>query len=1125
MALKVQLLRPDDLLNLQVECLNLQLDTADPEAPALIPIDASQDCYLVITFPPQTIAETAFFEVAPYQNPAPPPAPPQPPPPDPTISEKPSPPIHARLGGPSRLVFRIPASAETRIPYTLADLLAWTGFELNVSPIAAVPGQPTSGQIAGAGSIRAPEALETAIELPYRLILSPNREVTWLHASQAVTHASRTELWHTRLGLREDAGPGLELSPGQRAALRAIWSPDYDPQDAPPLGKEDPDLGRAPMSPYDRHAIVVLTSAFSGYVNEDNTDYLPLPIRAEQFILSPLGGWLKSRGAWDPPYKWYSLIFPLHPKPWQDYFQVVPIDLPRHLDVRAAEAGQSREEKGGGESEDTPASRSAGTLVLPDVAASPVASPAGDVLLGKISKVFLPSKLGFRGETPLSLSEWVHIATLGRDHYVRIVYEGHLYPFGHRAALIKVSERKIRNIDGYPLAYLVQHMFIVVREPVKDYTAVPDDKFVTDARAEFAHYERYMPFKRVRLTTLVTPDIAHPKTGPGHIDGTDFSTWVLVNAGGGFEPFKFHASAEDIAGHQVDLTAALIFIPFDEKAAQRKKVYTAYISNQDWRPCVLPDEDVTYAPRDSDPNTKTDNTTLTTHTLVYHSRELPFNKRYGGFLPVLFKADVRIPAIEQLLGADTTTTIALTQKYQDEGLVNPGGVFAQVVKEVPGGPNSVPDILQDKLPVRFEARQAGGIATPNLDVSCLSRKFGTLAGDIEQAAANKFQPAAFFPPGSAQLFGVLDLAKLILENLTLGDNAPQTQISTQDIPGGKKLVTRLQWTPKIQNVDVGILSFLVSNDSQLTITALLEKPVKLPPAPPASPAEGSAHFSGALTNFSLDFLNVILLKFTAFSFTAENGKKMQVDVKLDKNEPVKFQGDLEFVEGLRQLIPPGLLGDGPSLDINTQRVRAGFAFALPPAAVGVFALKDVSLAAFLELPFSDGKPTFDFAFSERHHPFILTVALFGGGGFFHLQLDTNGIKQLEAALEFGAVAALDIGVASGSVHVMAGIYFAMEKKEGELYALLSGYFRCGGELSVLGLVSVSVEFNLSFTYYTDTHKCKGKATLTVTIEIAFFSKSVELSVEKSFGKGGGDPTFAQLITSSEVWNTYAGAFA
>jgi hypothetical protein len=157
-----------------------------------------------------------------------------------------------------------------------------------------------------------------------------------------------------------------------------------------------------------------------------------------------------------------------------------------------------------------------------------------------------------------------------------------------------------------------------------------------------------------------------------------------------------------------------------------------------------------------------------------------------------------------------------------------------------------------------------------------------------------------------------------------------------------------------------------------------------------------------------------------------------VDVKLDDNESVRFQGDLEFVESLRKLIPAGALGKGVSLDINQSRVHAGFAIALPPAAVGVFALKNIRFGTFLELPFTSGKPLVDFAFAQRQEPFLLQVAFLGGGGFFDLQLDLEGLRLLEAAFEFGATASLDIGVASGSVDIMAGIYFKLEKKQTDL---------------------------------------------------------------------------------------------
>ena len=88
-------------------------------------------------------------------------------------------------------------------------------------------------------------------------------------------------------------------------------------------------------------------------------------------------------------------------------------------------------------------------------------------------------------ETDLDLSEWVHVATQGRDHYVRIVYEGELLPFHNRAALVKVTERKFKE-DGGRL--IVAHIctsayFIVVREPEKI----------------FGSSDRGMPFKKVRL--------------------------------------------------------------------------------------------------------------------------------------------------------------------------------------------------------------------------------------------------------------------------------------------------------------------------------------------------------------------------------------------------------------------------------------------------------------------------------------------------------------------------------------------------------------------------------------------------------------------------------------------------
>ena len=50
-----------------------------------------------------------------------------------------------------------------------------------------------------------------------------------------------------------------------------------------------------------------------------------------------------------------------------------------------------------------------------------------------------------------------------------------------------------------------------------------------------------------------------------------------------------------------------------------------------------------------------------------------------------------------------------------------------------------------------------------------------------------------------------------------------------------------------------------------------------------------------------------------------------------------------------------------------------------------------------------------FNFSERQHPFSLTVSLLGGGGFFAIGIGSAGVQEIEAALEFGAAVSIDLG--------------------------------------------------------------------------------------------------------------------
>ena len=202
-------------------------------------------------------------------------------------------------------------------------------------------------------------------------------------------------------------------------------------------------------------------------------------------------------------------------------------------------------------------------------------------------------------------------------------------------------------------------------------------------------------------------------------------------------------------------------------------------------------------------------------------------------------------------------------------------------------------------------------------------------------------------------------------------------------------------------------------------------------------------------------------------------------------------------------------------------MTVGYSLAIPSVGVGVFSVENIRFSAALELSFVGDPLRFRLAFSEREHPFLVTVSLLGGGGFFALHLGPDGIEMLEASIEFGANVSLDLVVASANVHIMAGVYLKLDFASNT--SQLTGYLRAGGSANVLGLITVSVEFYLGFTYYFGPPcKIAGEASVTVEIDILFFSASVSVSLRREFE----DPqvSFADLIRPAD-WDHYCDAFA
>ena len=141
---------------------------------------------------------------------------------------------------------------------------------------------------------------------------------------------------------------------------------------------------------------------------------------------------------------------------------------------------------------------------------------------------------------------------------------------------------------------------------------------------------------------------------------------------------------------------------------------------------------------------------------------------------------------------------------------------------------------------------------------------------------------------------------------------------------------------------------------------------------------------------------------------------------------MRFGGPLEFVNDLRKFIPSNGFSDPPALSVTPSGISAGYSLGLPTIAVGIFSLSQRLARRRLQPAVRQPPGLGPFNFSERQRPFSLTVSLLGGGGFFAIGVGAAGVQEIEAALEFGAAIAINLGVASGSVEIKAGRLLPLE---------------------------------------------------------------------------------------------------
>lgn len=876
----------------------------------------------------------------------------------------------------------------------------------------------------------------TALELPYRLILSPVPEARWHHYTTPVTRNGRTELWQTRLtSTKEDVGPDGPVR------VRALWSDDYVAPDDE--GNFDPTVVartngplpfRMSLDPLDRLMLVALMSGFDLDARKaDRTvPFHPHTANSRRLSLSSLGALCEIEGEWPPP---------------------------------------------------------------------------------------VPPGVG--------LEQWRHVATLGRDHYVRVVYKGFLCHPRNAASLVKVTERKFEFMPGSTnrVAVLRQRFFIVVREPLKTYDGV-------------GHRwgARNLPFTDIEILTKVTPTLLAPDLDVCNLKG-DLGIynaipkracfWPMLGdpqPGGEVRDFLFDMIGTDRNGDQVRFSMPLLFVGkeandhgHDKEPPENlmTRIRNAYNKESTRRSTSFGGATIAYAPPKAgakgDPK-------LPTRTLSFLAGpvETVITTDEAQFYPEAHFANTDFVAGRRLLQKqDVPMELEYAEAYKKFGFGpgNPGEVFLKV--------------RTDELALSFggntKSDTIGGLATPSMSILGLSRIMGPVAAQkpanpsqiensLNSIINDQFNPADFFK--DAKILGGVNLGEIIIGLAGLGNKEVPKLLSRETADA---LEASFDWTTaKIKPDSKGM--FLPNNGGQTTLEMHGVVSARKDGSAPSFSA------TATLDHFKVNLFGFVTLWFDRLKFISRTGQKPDVTVDLHPGQQaVEFGGPLEFVNELRSIIPSNGFSDPPSLTVTPSGISAGYSLSIPNLAVGIFALEHISLGAGFMLPF-DAKPAeVRFNFAERQRPFSLTVSLLGGGGFFAIGLGSEGVREIEASLEFGAALSIDLGVASGSVEVKAGVYYHWKSTLVEL----EGYVRLHGELSVLGLISASLTFYLKLGYLKESGKSVvwGEATLEVEIEILFLSFSVSVSCRREFGGSPADPKFIELIPDQSTWDEYCRAFA
>jgi hypothetical protein len=1070
----IRLLRTTDLIDIRLEAPGCTIEPTDGSAELVAGLDAS----LVVHFPPQHLGEEV------WQAGAPPPPPAKPPRPSSHVA-----------AGPSRLVYEVPEG--TRITYTLEKVLeAIQTLRLRVAP-----GATEMGKSDGSG-IEKPRDLETAIEAPYRLIVSPSARGAFRHESSPKGPENRSELWRTHLTVRKDDGTFDDEDDDQRI-VRALWTRDNE---LPPPGFDQP------LIPFDRTAIVTQTHG-------GNPENAKTPLETARLSLSSLGAWFDWKQSWEFP----SNIVDYRHQAYMGRDGYVRVAYPgilfpfghRCFLVKITE----REVK----NRDTPVAylwQRWFIIVRQPTRAYPptdLDNPFGQVTISPLvtpdidkppedQQPFVPTRNGVPfpftlttvdrgGETRAWPAPLVFVRA-GKDGPQTFVFHAE-----------NASPRyfPVRQIQG-------RGQTLSVAKPVKaGDTSIEVGHLIFDGEIDSPNVTS-RPF--LTETRSIVPSMRHLAPQAPAVDLV-FAKPYLAN---GLPARALDAKPVLGTPNAGELILAL-------KSAPAAVDFTSGSDRAGG--FVAPNLSVKGISRALGAIGESGNAPSAFDNGAFDPASFlsgAFPKLFGLFslLELLEAAGLgEAPAfVSDDLDA-VTKLVTEAQRLKAAVADAQARLQQEVANAAHGGAQAVAQHAKDQLDALV------GTLTTHLDAlvtavqglpgnpDAVSNAAVALAGDLQPLL-----DAIGVPGVPAAVRSAMEKPVQVLKTLTdLAKDAAGLAQLLEGVAGGQ-VTARMSWRPLIKPWGLpGAPNIFKPKPDSLHLDVEVRASASTPPA---------VDIVAEIVDFDLNLIGdgdagLMKLMFRRIGFHAGSSGKPEVDVVFGG---IGFLGPLSFVDRLRELIPFDGFSDPPYVDIAPDGATAGFDLTLPNVGLGVFSLENISLGADARVPFLGDAMTVGFHFCSKDAPFRLTVMCIGGGGWLGLRAAPKGLVLLELGLEACASLSVDLGVASGSVSIAVGVYLRLEADKG----LFTAYFRIRGEVDVLGLISASITLELSLTYHFETGKLIGRASLVVEVEVLFFSASVEIVVERKLAGSKGDPTMFQVMPPdgsgmNADWAEYCGAFA